>query len=92
MEPEERRRGFTKLLEFGEHTAAGRMTTEFIAVSAKRDVVNDAIDALRLRSRAGRVARGHDLPDRYRARRCLAPCHMVKIAIGVAFLAATLGS
>src|SRR5947199_1889790 len=31
MEPEERRE-VTQLLEFGEHTAAGRMTTEFIAV------------------------------------------------------------
>jgi Mg/Co/Ni transporter MgtE len=32
MEPEERRE-VTQLLEFGEHTAAGRMTTEFISVS-----------------------------------------------------------
>ena len=31
MEPEERQE-VTQLLEFGEHTAAGRMTTEFIAV------------------------------------------------------------
>ena len=32
MQPEERRE-VTQLLEFGEHTAAGRMTTEFIAVA-----------------------------------------------------------
>ena len=32
MEPEERQE-VTQLLEFGEHTAAGRMTTEFIAVA-----------------------------------------------------------
>ena len=32
MEPEERRE-VTQLLEFGEHTAAGRMTTEYIAVA-----------------------------------------------------------
>ena len=35
MEPEERQE-VTQLLEFGEHTAAGRMTTEFIAAAAKR--------------------------------------------------------
>jgi CBS domain-containing protein/sporulation protein YlmC with PRC-barrel domain len=45
MEPEERQE-VTQLLEFGEHTAAGRMTTEFIAV-AETCVVDDAIDALR---------------------------------------------
>ena len=45
MEPEERRE-VTQLLEFGEHTAAGRMTTEFIAV-AETAVVDDAIDALK---------------------------------------------
>jgi sporulation protein YlmC with PRC-barrel domain/CBS domain-containing protein len=45
MEPEERRE-VTQLLEFGEHTAAGRMTTEFIAV-AETGVVDDAIEALR---------------------------------------------
>jgi magnesium transporter len=45
MEPEERQE-VTNLLEFGEHTAAGRMTTEFIAVSATA-VVDDAIDALK---------------------------------------------
>jgi sporulation protein YlmC with PRC-barrel domain/CBS domain-containing protein len=45
MEPEERQE-VTQLLEFGEHTAAGRMTTEFIAVP-EIGVVDDAIDALR---------------------------------------------
>ena len=45
MEPEERQE-VTQLLEFGEHTAAGRMTTEYIAV-AETAVVDDAIDALR---------------------------------------------
>ena len=45
MEPEERQE-VTQLLEFGEHTAAGRMTTEFIAVSDSGTVA-DAIDALR---------------------------------------------
>ena len=45
MEPEERRE-VTQLLEFGEHTAAGRMTTEFIAV-AETAVVDDAINALK---------------------------------------------
>lgn len=45
MEPEERQE-VTQLLEFGEHTAAGRMTTEFLAVS-ETAVVNDAIEALR---------------------------------------------
>ncbi|HEV3217016.1 MAG TPA: CBS domain-containing protein [Vicinamibacterales bacterium] len=45
MEPEERR-GVSELLEFGEHTAAGRMTTEFVAVS-ERGTVQDAIEALK---------------------------------------------
>jgi Mg/Co/Ni transporter MgtE len=45
MEPEERRE-VTQLLEFGGHTAAGRMTTEFIAVP-ETAVVDDAIDALK---------------------------------------------
>src|SRR5476649_2361160 len=45
MEPEERQE-VTQLLEFGEHTAAGRMTTEFIAV-AETAVVDDAIEALK---------------------------------------------
>src|SRR5439155_9849329 len=45
MQPEERNE-VRQLLEFGEHTAAGRMTTEYVAV---RDdgTVNDAIDALK---------------------------------------------
>src|SRR5262249_48953663 len=45
MEPEERRE-VTQLLEFGERTAAGRMTTEFVAV-AETAVVDDAIEALK---------------------------------------------
>jgi magnesium transporter len=45
MEPEERQE-VTQLLEFGEHTAAGRMTTEFIAVP-ETGTVADAIEALR---------------------------------------------
>ena len=45
MEPEERQE-VTQLLEFGEHTAAGRMTTEFLALP-ETAVVDDAIDALR---------------------------------------------
>ena len=44
MQPEERQE-VTQLLEFGEHTAAGRMTTEFIAVP-ETAVVDDAIEAL----------------------------------------------
>jgi magnesium transporter len=45
MEPEERQE-VRQLLEFGEHTAAGRMTTEFVSV---RDVsaVIDAVEALK---------------------------------------------
>jgi magnesium transporter len=45
MEPEERRE-VTQLLEFRENTAAGRMTTEFLAVS-ETAVVDDAIEALK---------------------------------------------
>src|SRR5205823_7543210 len=45
MQPEERQE-VTQLLEFGEHTAAGRMTTEFIAVD-ETGVVDDAIEALK---------------------------------------------
>jgi CBS domain-containing protein/sporulation protein YlmC with PRC-barrel domain len=45
MQPDERRE-VTQLLEFGEHTAAGRMTTEYIAVS-EIAVVDDAIEALK---------------------------------------------
>src|SRR5438552_50498 len=45
MEPEERQE-VTQLLEFPEHTAAGRMTTEFVAV-AEGGRVEDAIAALR---------------------------------------------
>jgi magnesium transporter len=53
MQPDERRE-VTQLLEFGEHTAAGRMTTEFIAV-AETAVVDDAIEALK-RFEGGREA------------------------------------
>src|SRR5712691_2943636 len=45
MQPAERRE-VTQLLEFGEHTAAGRMTTEFIVVP-ESGVVDDAIEALK---------------------------------------------
>ncbi|HWW83192.1 MAG TPA: CBS domain-containing protein [Vicinamibacterales bacterium] len=45
MAPEERQE-VTQLLEFGEHTAAGRMTTEFLAVPAV-SVVDDVIEALK---------------------------------------------
>src|SRR5439155_798902 len=45
MQPEERQE-VTQLLEFGERTAAGRMTTEFIAVP-ETSVVDDAIEALK---------------------------------------------
>jgi magnesium transporter len=45
MEPAERQE-VTQLLEFHEHTAAGRMTTEFLAVPAEA-VVDDAIEALK---------------------------------------------
>jgi magnesium transporter len=45
MELEERQE-VTHLLEFGEHTAAGRMTTEFIAVP-DTGTVADAVEALR---------------------------------------------
>ena len=45
MEPEERQE-VRQLLEFEEHTAAGRMTTEFIAVP-ETAVVDDAIEALK---------------------------------------------
>jgi magnesium transporter len=45
MEPEERQE-VTQLLEFPERSAAGRMTTEFVAV-AETSVVDDAIEALR---------------------------------------------
>jgi CBS domain-containing protein len=45
MAPQERRE-VTQLLEFGEHTAAGRMTTEYVAVP-DTDSVDGAIDALK---------------------------------------------
>jgi magnesium transporter len=45
MAPEERQE-VTQLLEFGEHTAAGRMTTELLAVPENK-TVDDAIEALK---------------------------------------------
>ncbi len=45
MEPEERQE-VTELLEFKENTAAGRMTTEFIALPVNA-TANDAIEAMR---------------------------------------------
>jgi CBS domain-containing protein len=45
MQPEERRE-VTQLLEFHEHTAAGRMTTEFLALP-EVSVVDDAIEAMK---------------------------------------------
>ncbi len=45
MEPEERQE-VSQLLEFGERTAAGRMTTEYIAVN-ETAVVDDAIEAMK---------------------------------------------
>jgi magnesium transporter len=45
MEPDERRE-VTQLLEFGQRTAAGRMTTDYFAVDAD-GTVDDAIRALR---------------------------------------------
>jgi len=45
MAPEERQE-VTQLLEFSEHTAAGRMTTEFVAIS-ETGAVDDAIEALK---------------------------------------------
>jgi flagellar motility protein MotE (MotC chaperone)/sporulation protein YlmC with PRC-barrel domain len=45
MQPEERQE-VSQLLEFGEHTAAGRMTTEYVSVG-DYGRVDDAIEALR---------------------------------------------
>src|SRR5260370_31610414 len=45
MQPEERQE-VTDLLEFKENTAAGRMTTEFIALPVTA-TANDAIEAMR---------------------------------------------
>ena len=79
MEPEERQE-VRQLLEFKENTAAGRMTTEFIAVSGDRGRrrCDRGVEAIR-RQPGGA---GHDLPVRRRrpARR-LRParqdCHLV---------------
>jgi magnesium transporter len=45
MQPEERQE-VTQLLEFGEHTAAGRMTTDFVELPGT-SLVMDAIEALK---------------------------------------------
>jgi magnesium transporter len=45
MQPEERQE-VAELLEFGEHTAAGRMTTDYIAMSFSA-TAHDAIEAMR---------------------------------------------
>ena len=45
MQPQERQE-VTQLLEFGERTAAGRMTTEYVSVG-DHGLVNDAIEALK---------------------------------------------
>jgi magnesium transporter len=45
MEPAERQE-VRQLLEFGEHTAAGRMTTEYVAMS-EAGLVSDAIETLK---------------------------------------------
>src|SRR5882757_291507 len=45
MQPEERQE-VSELLEFGEHTAAGRMTTEYIALPVTA-TAHDAIEAMR---------------------------------------------
>ena len=63
MQPEERQE-VTQLLEFGEHTAAGRMTTEYIAVpeTARRGRCDRGAEGVRRRPRSAR----DDLPDRRR--------------------------
>ena len=76
MQPEERRE-VTQLLEFGEHTAAGRMTTEFIAVP-ESGVVDDAIEALKTFEGEPRSARD-DLPDRSRPRSCRVRCRSSRL-------------
>ncbi len=53
MEPEERQE-VSQLLEFGEHTAAGRMTTEYIAVD-DAGTVADAVAELRAFEGSGEV-------------------------------------
>ena len=78
MEPEERQE-VTQLLEFGEHTAAGRMTTEFIAVP-ETGVVDDAIEALQGVRGQPRGA-GDDLSDRRRRSKLAGAVPLVKIAI-----------
>ncbi len=64
MDPEERQE-VTQLLEFPEHTAAGRMTTEFVAI-AETGVADDAIEALKTLRGQPRGTRDH-LSDRSRS-------------------------
>ena len=62
MQPEERQE-VTDLLEFKENTAAGRMTTEYIALPVTA-TANDAIEAMR--AFEGRMENmSTDLPDRF---------------------------
>ena len=78
MEPEERRE-VTQLLEFGEHTAAGRMTTEFIAVSGNggRGRRDRGAEGVRRQPRS----RGDDLPHRAPGQKLVGSVPLVKIAI-----------
>ena len=78
MQPEERQE-VTQLLEFGERTAAGRMTTEFVAVhgNRRRRRCHRSVEAVRRQPRSGR----HDLSHRRRPTSWWAPCRIVKIAI-----------
>ena len=78
MEPEERQE-VTQLLEFGEHTAAGRMTTEFIAVAGNRGRrrCDRGAEDVRRQPRGA----GDDLPDRRRPASWSAPSRWSKIAI-----------
>ena len=71
MEPDERDE-VTQLLEFGEHTAARRMTTEFIAVpeNGRRRRCHRGVEDVRRKPRGA----GHDLPDGRRPADCRARC------------------
>ena len=78
MEPEERQE-VTQLLEFGEHTAAGRMTTEFIAVreTARRRRCDRSAEAVRRQPRSAR----DDLSRPAPAHKLVGAVPLVKIAI-----------
>ena len=77
MEPEERQE-VTQLLEFGEHTAAGRMTTEFIAVAGnrRRRRRDRGAEAVRRQPRSG----GDDLSHRA-GQKLVGAVPLLKIAI-----------